>query len=108
VRCRGAKDPIGQLSGGNQQKILLARAYLGDPDFVVLDEPTRGIDIGARNEIYEQIRRRAADGTTTIVISNEPEEIAALADRAVVMQRGEIVSELPRPTREEVYEATVS
>jgi ABC-type sugar transport system ATPase subunit len=108
VRCRGAKDPIGQLSGGNQQKILLARAYLGDPDFVVLDEPTRGIDIGARNEIYEQIRRRAADGTTTIVISNEPEEIAALADRAVVMQRGEIVTELPRPTREEVYEATVS
>lgn len=108
VRCRGAREPIAQLSGGNQQKVLLARAYLGNPHFVVLDEPTRGIDIGARNEIYEQIRRRAADGTTTIVISNEPEEIAALADRAVVMQRGEIVTELPRPTREEVYEATVS
>jgi ABC-type sugar transport system ATPase subunit len=108
VRCRGASEPIAQLSGGNQQKILLARAYLGTPDLVVLDEPTRGIDIGARNEIYEQIRRRAADGTTTIVISNEPEEIAALTDRAVVMQRGEIVSELARPSREEVYEATVS
>ena len=108
VRCRGASDLILQLSGGNQQKILLARAYLGSPDLVVLDEPTRGIDIGARSEIYEQIRRRAADGTTTIVISNEPEEIAVLADRAVVMQRGEIVSELARPSREEVYEATVS
>lgn len=108
VRCRGASAPITSLSGGNQQKILLARAYLGAPDLVVLDEPTRGIDIGARNEIYEQIRRRASGGTTTIVISNEPEEIAALADRAVVMQRGEIVSELARPSREEVYEATVS
>jgi ribose transport system ATP-binding protein len=108
VRCRGASELITQLSGGNQQKVLLARAYLGTPDLVVLDEPTRGIDIGARNEIYEHIRQRAADGTTTIVISNEPEEIAALADRAVVMKRGEIVRELARPSREEVYEATVS
>lgn len=108
VRCRGASDPIVQLSGGNQQKVLLARAYLGAPDIVVLDEPTRGIDVGARNEIYEQIRSRAAEGIATVVISNEPEEIAALANRAVIMQRGEIVSELPCPTREDIYEATVS
>lgn len=108
VRYGKADDPITSLSGGNQQKVLVARAYLGAPALVVLDEPTRGIDVGARLRIYDDIRARAAAGVPTIVISNDAEEIAAIADRALIMRRGAIVDEITNPTRENVYAATVS
>ena len=108
VRYGKADDLITSLSGGNQQKVLVARAYLGDPALVVLDEPTRGIDVGARLRIYDDIRARAAAGVPSIVISNDAEEIATIADRAVIMRRGAIVDEIMKPTRENVYAATVS
>ena len=108
VRYGKADDLITSLSGGNQQKVLVARAYLGAPALVVLDEPTRGIDVGARLRIYDDIRARAAAGVPSIVISNDAEEIAAIADRALIMRRGAIVDEITKPTRENVYAATVS
>lgn len=108
VRYRKPDDLITSLSGGNQQKVLVARAYLGSPEFVVLDEPTRGIDVGARLRIYDDIRARAAAGVPSVVISNDPEEIATIADRALIMRRGTIVKEISKPTRENVYAATVS
>jgi ABC-type sugar transport system ATPase subunit len=108
IACRGPGTPVATMSGGNQQKVLVARAYLGDPALVVLDEPTRGIDVGARLRIYDDIRARAAAGVPSIVISNDAEEIATIADRAVIMRRGAIVDEIMKPTRENVYAATVS
>jgi ABC-type sugar transport system ATPase subunit len=107
VRYGKPDDLITSLSGGNQQKVLVARAYLGSPELVVLDEPTRGIDVGARLRIYDDIRARAAAGVPSVVISNDAEEIATIADRALIMRRGTIVSEIAKPTRENVYAATV-
>ncbi len=84
----------GNLSGGNQQKLLLAKTMLVEPDIVIIDEPTRGIDIGTKQQIYHFIQRLAADGRSVIVISSEMPEVIGLASRVVVMARGRIAGEL--------------
>jgi len=84
----------GSLSGGNQQKLLFARALLIEPGVLIADEPTRGIDVGAKRDIYDVLVRLAADGMAILLISNELEEILGLAHRVLVMRAGRLVAEL--------------
>ena len=81
-------QPIATLSGGNQQKVLLARWLERASPLLVLVEPTRGVDVGARADIYRALRELAADGTAVLVATCDYEEVVQLADRAVVMARG--------------------
>ena len=98
--------PAGSLSGGNQQKLLFARALLIKPGVLLADEPTRGIDVGAKRDIYEVLVRLAADGMAILLISNELEEILGLAHRVLVMRAGRLVAELSG--RDMTEEAIVS
>lgn len=94
VKASSAAQPIAQLSGGNQQKALLARSLLDDPDLVILDEPTRGIDIGAKAEIYALIQKLARQGKGVLLISSELPEVLALAHRIVVLRQGSVAATL--------------
>ncbi len=94
IRLRDRRLTAGQLSGGNQQKLLLAKMLLGDPRIVVVDEPTRGIDIGTKAEIYRLVADLAAEGKAVIVISSEMAELIGLCHRIVVMRSGRLVGEV--------------
>jgi methyl-galactoside transport system ATP-binding protein len=94
IKTPALKTPINNLSGGNQQKALLARWLLKDPDILILDEPTRGIDVGAKHEIYNIISDLASVGKSIIVISSEMPELIGLADRIMVMCEGRKTGEL--------------
>jgi ribose transport system ATP-binding protein len=84
------------LSGGNQQKVVLAKWLLSEPSIFIMDEPTRGIDVGAKYEIYSIIDRLATDDGGVIFISSELEELLAISDRILVMSQGEIIAEFAR------------
>lgn len=94
IRARDPSVTVGSLSGGNQQKLLLAKTMLAEPQIVIIDEPTRGIDIGTKQQIYDFIARLAQQGHSIIVVSSELPEVIGLADRIVVMGRGYIAGEL--------------
>ncbi|MCX4538829.1 sugar ABC transporter ATP-binding protein [Streptomyces sp. NBC_01669] len=94
VRAPSFDHEVRKLSGGNQQKVVLARWLARKPKVLILDEPTRGIDVGAKAEIYRIIAGLAADGVAVLVISSELPELLGLADRVVVMQSGRITGEL--------------
>jgi ribose transport system ATP-binding protein len=94
VRCASPDQPIRELSGGNQQKVLLARWLCMNPKLLILDEPTRGIDVGAKAEIQALIRELADGGLAVLMISSEVEEVVEGADRAFVMRDGRTVAEL--------------
>ena len=83
------------LSGGNQQKVVLAKWMFTDPDILILDEPTRGIDVGAKFEIYGIIQQLAAQGKGVIVISSELPELLGISDRIYTIFEGQITDELP-------------
>jgi len=83
------------LSGGNQQKVMLARWLIHGTKVLLLDEPTRGVDVGARMEIYNLVRSLAAQGTAIVVVSSEIEEVIGLADRVLVIADGRVVAEKP-------------
>jgi ABC-type sugar transport system ATPase subunit len=85
------------LSGGNQQKVLLARALINQPQILLLDEPTRGIDVGAKQDVYRWIRHTAAAGTVVIVSSLEEAELIGLADRILVLRDGRQVAIVEGP-----------
>jgi ribose transport system ATP-binding protein len=85
--------PVGNLSGGNQQKVVFAKELLSGPRLLLLDEPTRGVDVGAKAEIYQQLRALAAKGLGVLVASSELPELTGLCDRIVVMRRGRTVAE---------------
>jgi ribose transport system ATP-binding protein len=87
---------VGNLSGGNQQKVVLARWLALAPKVLIFDEPTRGIDVGAKKEIYTLIRELAARGVSLIVISSEMEEVLGISDRIAVMHEGRITGVLNR------------
>ena len=93
TKCTGIEQNVGNLSGGNQQKVLLAKWMFTDPDILILDEPTRGIDVGAKYEIYCIINDLAAQGKSVIMISSELPEILGMSDRIYVMNEGRIVGE---------------
>jgi ribose transport system ATP-binding protein len=92
----GLQQPVRTLSGGNQQKVVLGKWLLNNPKVFILDEPTRGIDVGAKYEIYRLIDRLAADGAGMLVISSELDELIGLCDRILVMSQGELRDELHR------------
>ncbi|MFN8075192.1 MAG: sugar ABC transporter ATP-binding protein [Kineosporiaceae bacterium] len=95
VRPADPRARVGQLSGGNQQKVLLARWLAVEPRMLVLDEPTRGIDVGAKAQIQQLVRRLAADGVAVVFISAELEEVLRISDRVVVVRDRRIVADLP-------------
>jgi ribose transport system ATP-binding protein len=94
VKCASPDQPIRELSGGNQQKVLLARWLCMNPKLLILDEPTRGIDVGAKAEIQSLIRELASDGLAVLMVSSEVEEIIEGSDRAYVMRDGRTVASL--------------
>ena len=94
VKANSSSQPISQLCGGNQQKALLARCLLGTPDLIILDEPTRGIDIGAKAEIYALIQKLALAGKSILLVSSELPEVLSLAHRIVVLRRGSVSATL--------------
>ena len=95
IKTPNAEQPIGFLSGGNQQKVLLARWLLTKPQFLILDEPTRGIDVGAHAEIIRLIESLCANGLALLVISSELEELVGYADRVIVLRDRKQVAEIP-------------
>ncbi len=94
IRVAGPQVEVGTLSGGNQQKVLLSRLLETKPRVLILDEPTRGVDVGAKSEIYKIIDDLAKAGVAILVISSELPEVVGIADRVVVMREGEIVGEV--------------
>lgn len=94
IRAPSREARAGTLSGGNQQKLLLAKTMLDEPRVVIADEPTRGIDIGTKGQIYAFLRRLADEGRSVILISSEMGEVIGLADRVLVMRSGEVAGEL--------------
>ncbi len=96
TKCASIEQPVGNLSGGNQQKVLLAKWMFADPEVLILDEPTRGIDVGAKYEIYCIINQLVAEGKSVVMISSELPEVLGMCDRIYVMNEGRIVGELSR------------
>ena len=96
VKTPGTKELIKNLSGGNQQKVLVARCLLTDPDIIIIDEPTRGIDVGAKSEIHSLITQLAGQGKAIIMISSEMPEAMGMSDRLIVMHEGEVTGILDR------------
>lgn len=94
IKTESVDTLVVRLSGGNQQKVLIGRWIERRPQVLILDEPTRGVDIGARGEIHRLVRELAGNGMAVLVISSEPDEIPELCDRVLVMAEGRIVAEL--------------
>ena len=94
IKTYGPGQIAGDLSGGNQQKVVLARCLATKPQVLILDEPTRGIDVGAKYEIYEIMNRLVEQGVSIIMISSELPELLSISDRIIVMREGYITGEL--------------
>ena len=90
------RQKVMYLSGGNQQKVVLSKWLMNDPRIIIFDEPTRGIDVGAKREIYEIINELATKGNVIIVVSSDLEEIMGISDRILVMHEGVISGEVQR------------
>ena len=94
IRTASLETDVEALSGGNQQKVVLARAMLSQPKLILADEPTQGVDAGARVEIYRILREIAESGVPVLIVSSDGLELEGLCDRVVVFSRGEVVGEL--------------
>jgi ribose transport system ATP-binding protein len=102
IRTPGLDQPVEFLSGGNQQKVSVARSFLKKPSVILAYEPTQGVDVGSRFDIYEALRTRSAAGAAILVKSSDPIELSGLCDRVLVMSRGTIVEEIPGDELDEV------
>jgi ABC-type sugar transport system ATPase subunit len=94
IKTSSRDQIVNHLSGGNQQKVVLAKVLLNEPDIIILDEPTRGIDIGAKVEIYSLITKLASEGKAIIMVSSELPEIIGMSDRILVIHNGVLKAEL--------------
>ena len=94
VKTPSRNQKVGNLSGGNQQKVVIGKWLNADPEILIMDEPTRGIDVGAKREIYEIINELAAQGKSVILISSELPEVLGMSDRVLVVKDDAIVAEL--------------
>lgn len=94
IRCRDENQPVSELSGGNQQKVSFAKWQCQDLSLLFVDEPSRGVDVGARQELYGHLRRLSGAGKVVLFASSDPSEIVALADRVLVLRRGQVTAEL--------------
>lgn len=101
IKANGVRQPVGQLSGGNQQKVVLAKMLARNPRVLLMDEPTRGIDVGTKAEIYRLIRELAARGTTVVAVSSELPELIGLSDRILVMHEGRVTGLLDAATADD-------
>jgi ABC-type sugar transport system ATPase subunit len=93
IRGADSDDPVSRLSGGNQQKVVVSKILAREPDIILLDEPTRGIDVGAKSEIYKLISNLAEEGKAILLISSELQEILSMSDRVLVMYEGNLIAE---------------
>ena len=109
IKTSGPRQKISKLSGGNQQKAVIARTMLAGPEIVILDEPTRGIDVGAKAEVYEIVRELTRKGRTVILVSSELPELLALSDRILVMREGELTAGFhpEKTTQEEILKHAI-
>ena len=98
LRSEGPEQAVGDLSGGNQQKVVFARALAGAPRLLLLDEPTRGVDVGAKWDIYALVRERAAEGCAVVLTSSDLPEVLGMADRVLVLRRGRQAALVARGT----------
>ena len=96
IKAPTAETEVGNLSGGNQQKVVLGKWLSMDPKLLIFDEPTRGIDVGAKGEIYKLMHALAARGVAIMMISSDMEEVLGVSDRIAVMHEGRISGELGR------------
>ena len=94
--CAIVEQPVAELSGGNQQKVVLSKWLMSKPRIMILDEPTRGVDVGAKAEVHRLIGALAAQGIAMLMISSELPEVLAMSDRVLVMREGRLVAELDR------------
>ncbi|BDZ47539.1 sugar ABC transporter ATP-binding protein [Naasia aerilata] len=101
IKARSPRQHVGELSGGNQQKVVLAKMLARKPKVLLMDEPTRGIDVGTKAEIYRLIRALAAGGTTIIAVSSELPELIGMSDRILIMHEGRISGEVPAENADE-------
>ena len=102
LKSSSINQTVSSLSGGNQQKVVLAKWMLSNPDILILDEPTRGIDVGAKYEIYSIINDLVKMGKAVIIISSELPEIIGMSDRVYVLNDGKIVGELQKEEIDQV------
>lgn len=109
TKTPSVEQNVGNLSGGNQQKVLLAKWMFTDPDILILDEPTRGIDVGAKYEIYCIINQLVSEGKSVIMISSELPEVIGMSDRIYIMNEGKFVGEMPanEATQENIMAAII-
>ena len=109
VRTPSIEQPVEFLSGGNQQKVSVARSFFKEPSVILAYEPTQGVDVGSRFDIYKALRSRTDSGTAMLVKSSDPIELAGLCDRVLVMSRGQIIEEIPGDELDElrIVEAVV-
>ncbi|XVV03820.1 sugar ABC transporter ATP-binding protein [Actinosynnema sp. CA-248983] len=101
VKASGLGQQVRELSGGNQQKVVIGKWLLADPHVLVLDEPTRGVDVGAKVEIYELVNRMTAAGRAVVLVSSDLPEVIGMSDRVVVMAHGRVAGELPGGTTQD-------
>ena len=94
IKAPGLEAPVSALSGGNQQKVVMARALLSNPIMILADEPTQGVDVGARSELYEILRQASVDGIPVVVASSDAKELEGLCDTVYVLSRGQVVKTL--------------
>jgi erythritol transport system ATP-binding protein len=108
VRVADPNNSIDSLSGGNQQKVVVAKGLLTEPKVLLLDEPTRGIDVGAKSEIFQIMSRLAEDGFGIVFVSSELKEVMAMSDRILVLSKGDVVAEFEgdRATEKELVDAS--
>ncbi len=101
VKAGKLTDPVNTLSGGNQQKVVLAKWLSTEPKVLIVDEPTRGIDVGTKSEVHRLLSQLAADGLAVVMVSSELPEVLGMADRVLVMHEGRLVDDIPRARADE-------
>lgn len=94
IKTNGVNSPILNLSGGNQQKVVIGKWLECNPKLIIMDEPTQGVDVGARAEIYKLIRSMSKEGISFLIVSSDVEELPILCDRVIVMANGQFTGEL--------------
>lgn len=101
VKAARSSDPVSTLSGGNQQKVVLAKWLSTRPSVLIVDEPTRGIDVGTKAEVHRLLSELASEGVAVLMVSSELPEVLGMADRVLVMHEGHLVADIPRDRADE-------
>lgn len=108
IKVASVENPVSSLSGGNQQKVVIGKALMTNPKLLLMDEPSRGIDIGAKGEVFQEMRKLAADGLGILFVTSDLEEVMSLSDRILVMSKGRVIKEFSQKeaTEEQIIAAS--